>query len=122
MGVAGTCIFSFTDEWFTGGEDVRDWGFGLVDRDRRAKPAFGAVQRCYDTEELPALSEYPKVSVVVCAYNAESTMAACLDSLRDLRYPTSELVVADDGSTDPTGPTSVTHTPPHLTPPSTTGL
>ena len=103
MGVAGTCIFSFTDEWFTGGEDVREWGFGLVDRDRRPKPGFGAVQRCYDTEELPALSEYPKVSVVVCAYNAESTMAPCLDSLRDLRYPTYEVVVVDDGSTDRTG-------------------
>src|SRR3989475_428216 len=103
VGVAGTCIFSFTDEWFTGGEDVRDWGFGLVDRDRRTKPAFLAVQRCYDTDELPALSEYPKVSVVVCAYNAESTMAPCLDSLRDLRYPTYEVVVVDDGSTDRTG-------------------
>src|SRR6266705_3161626 len=103
MGVAGTCIFSFTDEWFTGGEDVRDWGFGLVDRDRRTKPAFLAVQRCYDTDELPALSEYPKVSVVVCAYNAESTMAACLESLRDLRYPAYEIVVVDDGSPERTG-------------------
>jgi GT2 family glycosyltransferase len=103
MGVAGTCIFSFTDEWFTGGEEVRDWGFGVVDRERRKKPAFMAVQRSYDTTELPALSDYPKVSVVVCAYNAESTMAACLDSLRDLRYPAYEVVVVDDGSTDRTG-------------------
>jgi O-antigen biosynthesis protein len=103
MGVAGTCIFSFTDEWFTGGEEVRDWGFGVVDRERRKKPAFVAVQRSYDTTELPALSDYPKVSVVICAYNAESTMAACLDSLRDLRYPAYEVVVVDDGSTDRTG-------------------
>ena len=103
MGVAGTCIFSFTDEWFTGGEEVRDWGFGVVDRERRKKPAFVAVQRSYGTTELPALSDYPKVSVVICAYNAESTMAACLDSLRDLRYPAYEVVVVDDGSTDRTG-------------------
>jgi GT2 family glycosyltransferase len=103
MGAAGTCIFSFTDEWFTGGQEVRDWGFGLVDRERRKKPAFLAVQRWYAADELPALSSYPKVSVVVCAYNAESTMAPCLDSLRDLRYPAYEVVVVDDGSTDRTG-------------------
>ena len=52
---------------------------------------------------MPALPEYPKVSVVICAYNAEATMAACLDSLRALRYPATEVVVVDDGSTDRTG-------------------
>jgi GT2 family glycosyltransferase len=103
MGAAGTCVFAFTDEWFTGGQEVRDWGFGLVDRERRKKPAFRAVQRWYSSNGLPALSEYPKVSVVVCAYNAESTMAACLDSLQRLRYPAYEVVVIDDGSTDRTG-------------------
>ena len=103
MGTAGTCVFSFTDEWFTGGHDVRDWSFGVVDRDRRRKSAFRAVKRWYASDGLPALPEYPKVSVVVCAYNAESTMAACLDSLRALRYPATEVVVVDDGSTDSTG-------------------
>ena len=102
-GAAGTCVFSFTDEWFTGGQEVPDWGFGLVRRDRRKKPAFRAVQRWYGADELPALPDYPKVSVVVCAYNAESTMAACLDSLRNVRYPAFEVVVVDDGSTDRTG-------------------
>ena len=103
MGAAGTCVFSFTDEWFTGGHDVRDWAFGVVDRQRRRKPAFRAVKRWYASDGLPALPEYPKVSVVICAYNAEATMAACLDSLRALRYPATEVVVVDDGSTDRTG-------------------
>jgi len=103
MGAAGTCVFAFTDEWFRGGQEIRDWGFGLVDRERRKKPAFRAVQRWYGGNGLPALSEYPKVSVVVCAYNAESTIAACLDSLQQLRYPAYEVVVIDDGSTDRTG-------------------
>ena len=103
MGAAGTCVFSFTDEWFTGGHDVQSWAFGLVDRQRRPKPAFRAVRRWYAADAPPALAEYPKVSVVVCAYNAESTMAACLDSLRALRYPAYEIVVVDDGSTDRTG-------------------
>ena len=34
-GVAGTCVFSWTDEWFTGGHLIEDWAFGLVDRERR---------------------------------------------------------------------------------------
>jgi len=102
-GVAGTFVFSFTDEWFTGGHDIRNWAFGLVDRDRQRKPAFDAVQRWYATDELPPLSDYPKVSVVVCAYNAETTMHACLASLQQLRYPAYEVVVVNDGSTDRTG-------------------
>jgi glycosyltransferase involved in cell wall biosynthesis len=103
MGAAGSFVFSFTDEWFTGGEDVGDWAFGLVDRERRKKPAFRAVQRRYAGNGPPTLPEYPKVSVVVCAYNAQSTMAACLDSLQQLRYPAYEVVVVNDGSTDGTG-------------------
>jgi hypothetical protein len=103
MGVAGACVFSFTDEWFTGGQPVRDWAFGLVDRDRRPKPAFRAVQRWYASPGLPELAEHPKVSVVVCAFNAETTMAACLASLRALRYPAFEVIVVNDGSTDQTG-------------------
>ena len=103
MGAAGTVVFSFTDEWYTGGCDIANWAFGLVDRERRKKPAFQAVQRWYSAPGLPALSEYPKVSVVICAYNAEPTMEACLESLRNLRYPAFEVVVVDDGSTDRTG-------------------
>jgi len=103
MGAAGTFAFSFTDEWFTGGHDIQDWAFGLVDRARRPKPAFEAVRRWYASDELPTLPEYPKVSVVVCAYNAESTMDGCLASLQRLRYPAYEIVVVDDGSRDRTG-------------------
>jgi glycosyltransferase involved in cell wall biosynthesis len=103
MGAAGTVVFSFTDEWHTGGYEIANWAFGLVDRERRKKPSFQAVQRWYATPGLPALPEYPKVSVVICAYNAEPTMEACLASLRNLRYPAFEVIVVDDGSTDRTG-------------------
>ena len=103
MGAAGTVVFSFTDAWYTGGFDITNWAFGLVDRERRKKPAFQAVQRWYTAPGLPALAEYPKVSVVICAYNAEPTMEACLISLQALRYPAFEVIVVDDGSTDRTG-------------------
>jgi len=102
MGVAGSVIFAWTDEWFTGGFDMQDWAFGLVDRERRKKVAFPEVQQYYYEPLPPCLPEYPKVSVVVCAYNAERTMAPCLASLEKLNYPSYEVIVVNDGSTDHT--------------------
>ena len=101
-GVAGTFVFAWTDEWFTGGHLIEDWAFGLVDRDRQPKAAFDAVFQRYKGKLPPALPRYPRVSVVVCAYNAERTMEACLASLETLDYPDYEVIVVNDGSTDRT--------------------
>ncbi len=102
LGVAGATIFSWTDDWYTGGFQVEDWAFGLVDRERGPKPAYEAVRRCY-ADSLPAPPRCaPLVSVVVCAYNAEETIGACLESLRLLRYPDYEVVLVNDGSADRT--------------------
>jgi O-antigen biosynthesis protein len=102
MGVAGTVVFAWTDEWFTGGFAVQDWAFGLVDRERTKKPAFHAVQQRYTGTWPPKLSDYPDVSVIVCAYNAARTLDACLASLEKLTYPNYEVIVVNDGSTDTT--------------------
>ncbi len=102
MGVAGTFVFAWTDEWFTGGHLIEDWAFGLVDRERKPKPAAAAVSAAYKGPLPPPLPRHPKVSVVVCAYNAERTMEACLASLEHLNYPDYEVVVVNDGSTDRT--------------------
>jgi len=102
MGVAGTVVFSWTDEWFTGGFDVQEWAFGLVDRHRKEKPAYESVKQHYTRPIEVVLSRYPKVSVVVCAFNAERTMDKCLASLKELNYPNYEVVVVNDGSTDRT--------------------
>jgi O-antigen biosynthesis protein len=101
-GVAGTFVFAWTDEWFTGGHPIEDWDFGLVDRQRRPKPAFAEVAAQYNGPLPPPLARYPRVSVVVCAYNAERTMDACLASLERLNYPDYEVVVVNDGSKDRT--------------------
>ena len=42
------------------------------------------------------------VSVIVCAYNADTTMEGCLASFKDVEYPNFEVIVVDDGSTDKT--------------------
>jgi glycosyltransferase involved in cell wall biosynthesis len=101
-GVAGTFVFAWTDEWFTGGHLIEDWEFGLVDRERGPKQAFAEVAAQYLGLLPPPLPRYPRVSVVVCAYNGERTMDACLASLEKLTYPDYEVIVVNDGSTDRT--------------------
>jgi GT2 family glycosyltransferase len=102
MGAAGTIVFSWTDEWFTGGSAIEDWAFGLVDAQRSKKTAFQTVQQYYAAPLPPELPEYPRVSVVVCAYNADRTLDSCLASLKELNYPNYEVIVINDGSNDHT--------------------
>ena len=49
-------------------------------------------------------TSYPTVSVIVPAYNAESTLKLCLDAIASLDYPSEHLEVflVDNGSTDAT--------------------
>ena len=101
-GIAGTFVFSWTDEWFTGGCLIENWAFGLVGQDRRPKPSLREVVRQYRGTLPPPLQRYPRVSVVVCAYNGERTMDRCLASLAVLNYPDYEVIVVNDGSRDRT--------------------
>lgn len=102
MGLAGTVLFSWTDEWFTGGQWIEDWKFGIVDAKRQPKKAFFEVQRLFKDAHRVPLARYPKVSVVVCSYNGARTLEACLTSLLQMDYPDYEVILVDDGSTDET--------------------
>ncbi len=103
-GAAGAIAFAWTDEWWRGGHDVDDWAFGLVDHERRPKPALATVSRVF--QQAPFVEDeratWPLVSVVVCAYNAADTLDDCLRSLQTLTYPRYEVIVVDDGSKDAT--------------------
>jgi glycosyltransferase involved in cell wall biosynthesis len=107
-GLAGTVIYAWTDEWFTGGMNITDWAFGLVTRERVPKAAFAALKAKWgggDAEHVTRrvrLPEYPKVSVIVCSYNGAQTLGACLASMLEIDYPNYEIVLVDDGSTDRT--------------------
>ena len=102
-GACGAVAYTWTDEWWRGGSAVTDWAFGLVDRERRPKPALDAAARALATAtRLEAQPDWPKVSVVVCAYNAADTLDDCLSSLQRLTYPNAEILLVDDGSTDAT--------------------
>jgi glycosyltransferase involved in cell wall biosynthesis len=101
-GLAGTFIFSFTDDWYTHGWRIEDWKFGIVKRDRTPKPAFHLLKDLFHRVPQVADVKLPKVSVIICSYNGASTVESCLRSMQRLRYPDYEVVFVDDGSTDHT--------------------
>lgn len=107
-GLSGAIAFAWTDEWYRGGETIRDWSFGITDADRRPKPAYRRFEQI-----LPTLPFSPnglsRVSVVVAAYNAGATLDDCLTSLSASDYPNFEVIVIDDGSTDRTAEIADAH-------------
>jgi len=108
-GCAGVFAFSWTDEWYRGGFEIDDWDFGLLDRERRPKPALAAVSRAYERVPFREPHSTPSVSVVVCCYNAAETLSECLEGLARLEYPDYETIVVDDGSTDHTAEIARSH-------------
>jgi len=48
--------------------------------------------------------DFPRVSIVIPAYNAQETIGQCLQSIKELNYPADkiETIVVDNGSTDST--------------------
>jgi glycosyltransferase involved in cell wall biosynthesis len=101
-GVAGTCLFAWTDEWWVGGAPVEGWSFGLTRDDRSARPALAAAVRANRRTVADLDFDWPSISVVICAYDAAETIDECLRHTCALDYPDLEVVVVDDGSTDAT--------------------
>ncbi|CAN5749404.1 hypothetical protein BH11VER1_BH11VER1_29180 [soil metagenome] len=96
-GVAGSFWFSYTDEWARGGEEITQWSFGLVSRDRQPRPACGVANLTDRT-----ITSTPRFSVIVCSRNGSSTLRSCLEALGRQTYPHHEVLLIDDGSTDDT--------------------
>ena len=114
-GACGVMAFAWTDQWWRGGFDVEDWAFGLVDAQRRPKAAAVAVASAYADAPFSATEKatWPKVSVVVCAYNASDTLEDNLVSLEQLTYPDVEIILVNDGSRDQTS--AIGHAHPRVT-------
>ncbi|WP_052664328.1 glycosyltransferase [Nitriliruptor alkaliphilus] len=101
-GVAGTFVFSWTDEWWVGDAAVEGWHFGLTHADRSPKPALD-VATWWNQRTVADLDRvWPSISVVICAYNAGATLAECLDHTCAIEYPGLEILVVNDGSADDT--------------------
>ncbi|MEO0453179.1 MAG: glycosyltransferase [Verrucomicrobiota bacterium] len=106
-GASGTLLFTWTDEWFTGGHEIEDWAFGLTTRERQPKLVCDRLAT-YIPQSTHALvdhfssTSYPKFSIIVCTYNGSRTLKQTLESLSTLRYPDFEVIIINDGSTDGT--------------------
>ena len=61
-----TYVFSWTDDWHTGGHPIEDWAFGITDADRTPKTSYRAVEQVFRAPLPLLLEETPRVSVVVC--------------------------------------------------------
>ena len=104
-GLAGSFVFGFTDEWFSGGRPIKDWNFGVTRADRSCKTSAAALSKAWAQAphvHAGPLRAAPSVSVVVCSYNGAATLEECLRSLVKLDYPDYEVILVDDGSTDNT--------------------
>ncbi len=102
-GAAGAVAFGWTDPFYQDNSLITDWGFGLVDEHRRPKPSYEVVQRRFTRDvPFPQDRKWPRISVVVAAYNAGRTLEECLSALQNLRYPDYEVIVVNDGSKDAT--------------------
>jgi O-antigen biosynthesis protein len=99
-GCAGMFIFAWTDEWWRGGYEIEDWDFGIVTRDRKAKPALDVVLTKMAAVPFSVQQQLPFISVVVCSYNGSATIRDTLNGLQKVNYPNFEVVVVNDGSTD----------------------
>lgn len=101
-GCAGAFVFAWTDEWWRGGFDIEDWDFGLVRRDRTAKPALKVITAVFDQVPFSPKQKLPFISVVICTYNGSATIRDSLNGLQKMEYPYYEVIVVNDGSTDNT--------------------
>ena len=99
-GCAGAFVFAWTDEWHRGGQEIEDWDFGLVTRERQPKPALKTVRVAFTETPFPKDELWPRISVVICTYNGSRTLRDTLDQLQNLEYPDYEVIVVNDGSRD----------------------
>ena len=102
-GLAGTFIFSFTDDWFTHGWRIEDWAFGIVRRDRTPKPAFarrqGAVRAGAAGDRRQAAEDQRDHLLV--QRRQHGGIVPALDAAAS-GIPDFEVIFVDDGSTDST--------------------
>ena len=75
-------------------------GFTIEDIEARNNKEYSIVRQSSRHCKIP--ERMKKVGCYIPCFNAERTLAACLDAVLRQDYPLAEIVVVDDGSTDRT--------------------
>jgi GT2 family glycosyltransferase len=81
----------------------------LTRRDRTPKPALDAVSGAFRGLPVPVCPDPPSFSVIVCTHNGARTLEDCLAGVAQLDYPSFEVLVVNDGSTDGTAAIAARH-------------
>ena len=83
-----------------GGTHVDGWGFGVTDVERRPKPALDVLARWARSGIEDLRARWPRVSVVVCAYNVEDWIEQAIESVLTQTCGTEllEVILLDSGS------------------------
>src|SRR5262249_57587252 len=58
-GLAGTFLFSWTDDWHTGGHQIEDWAFGITHADRAPKAPHPPLPQAFHPSPPPPLPPPP---------------------------------------------------------------
>ena len=61
-----------------------------------------AVLSKYKEDVQPDVKSYPKITIIIPAYNEEKVIANTIEGLLETKYPKKEIIFVDDGSTDRT--------------------
>ncbi len=76
--------------------------FGLVLIIRQLVLLFFAWKRTRYLQHIQGTSCYPRISIIIPAYNEQAVIIDSLNSLLAIDYPGYEIIMVDDGSTDRT--------------------
>jgi GT2 family glycosyltransferase len=98
---AGFTVYAWSDRWFNGGREVKDWSFGLTRRDGSEKPALQELT-AIPSFGWPQPKDVSKISIALCTRNGAERLADNLPTFETIEDHNFELLIVDDGSEDNT--------------------
>lgn len=93
----GVTFFAWSDIWWSNGQQVEGWKFGLKDENDCETRALTQLS---DTAVDLAVNTTELFSIIICTYNGAERIEECLEAVTRQNDPNYEVIVIDDGSRD----------------------